>query len=110
MGIAALAVLGVAVAGRVVHRSAPASGDVAVTSDDEFEDPANVATSIADHENLSDGGITQDVNRKTTREKMFLGLFFKNLIMLQTSSVLIWRQRLKKNLQHLGKDSSSMLW
>ena len=50
-----------AVAGGVVHRSA--SGDDAGISDDEFEDPANVATSIADHEDLSNGGITQDVNR-----------------------------------------------
>ena len=72
VGIAALAVLGVAVAGGVVHRSASAPGDVADvagSSDDEFEDPANVATSIADHEDLSNGGITQDVNRKTTRGK-----------------------------------------
>ena len=71
VGIAALAVLGVAVAGGVVHRSA--SG-------------------------------------KQHGEKMFRGLFFRNLIMHQTSSILIWRQRLKKNLQPLGKDSSSMLW
>ena len=69
VGIAALAVIGVAFAGGVVHRSASASGDVVGSSDDEFEDPANVATSIADHEDLSNGGITQDVNRKTTRGK-----------------------------------------
>ena len=47
--IAALTVLGVAVAVGVVHRSALASENVG--SDDDFEDPANVATTIADHEN-----------------------------------------------------------
>ena len=67
VGIAALAVLGVAVTVGVVHRSA--SGDVAGSSDDEFEDPANVVTSIADHEDLSNGRITLDINRKTTRGK-----------------------------------------
>ena len=65
--IAALAVLGVAVAVGVVHRSALASENVG--SDDDFEDPANVATIIADHENQINGGGTEDIARKTTRGK-----------------------------------------
>ena len=65
--IAALAVLGVAVAVGVIHRSALASANVG--SDDEFEDPANVATTIADHEDQINGGRSEDVNRKVTRGK-----------------------------------------
>ena len=40
-----------------------------VGSDDDFEDPANVATIIADHENQINGGGTEDIARKTTRGK-----------------------------------------
>ena len=51
----------------VVHRSALASDNGG--SDDDFEDPANVATTIADHENQINGGGTEDIARKTTRGK-----------------------------------------
>ena len=59
--IAALAVLGVAVAVGVVHRSALASENVG--SDDDFEDPANVATTIADHEDQINGGGSEDIEK-----------------------------------------------
>ena len=52
--IAAFAILGVAVAVGVVQRSALASANVG--SDDEFEDPAIVATTKADYDDQINGG------------------------------------------------------